>query len=344
MKSRAPRAILVVSSLFTLSSFAGASAGDVTMAKDSIRIGLDTRFCYGSEEGRCKNGDFVVYPEISFELNGEIPSGGQPWVEFTAPNTPVVHYDAYLEEVWNQENRWKVTAGGGHEVEAALAVGVKDKPGTFSFTVGLRNELMETNAVIYEGTFIVGKTYLDPNNEETATFYVNDDWRLPIGYLYFEEGRGLHVVTFYRGRQGGVKTYLFHDGKEVANNEGCGIGSEADFDPNMLAWWEEDCTLIGVYGDAESAANGYEPNYDLSAHPGDYEIKCLAGGKLARVIKFTVSPDGSLDNGLAAANELGSNRVMVPVTVRLDVPVWNKEAWKTGAFYGHPLAEFPLPE
>ena len=27
-----------------------------------------------------------------------------------------------------------------------------------------------------------------------------------------------------------------------------------------------------------SSADGYEPNYDLSQNPGDYEIKCLAGG------------------------------------------------------------------
>ena len=265
-------------------------------------------------------------------------------MEITAPNTPVLRHDAYMEAAWNQEKRWKVTAGGGSEPENSLAIGVKDKPDTFSFTVGLRNELMETNTIIYEGTFKVGKTYLDPNNEATATFYVNDDWRLPIGYLYFEEGRGLTLVTWYRGRPGGVKTYLFHNGKEVAKNESCGIGGDAEFAPNTIVWWDVECTLVGVYGDAESAANGYEPNYDLSANPGEYEIKCLAGGKLARVVKFTVNADGSLDNGLAAANELGSDRVMVPVSVKMDVPQWDKEAWKTGAFYGHPLATFPIPE
>ena len=32
------------------------------------------------------------------------------------------------------------------------------------------------------------------------------------------------------------------------------------------------------------------------------------------------------------------------MTIRMDVPVWNRTAWKTGAFYGHPLTGFVGPE
>ena len=141
-----------------------------------------------------------------------------------------------------------------------------------------------------------------------------------------------------------MKTYLFYNGQPVAQNEGCGIGDERDFDPEMRMWWEVDCELTGVYGDAESAAAGYEPNYDLSKNPGEYEIKALAAGKLARVVKFTVNADGSFDNGIAAANNLGTDRVIVPVEIRMDNPAWDKTAWKTGAYYGHPLQGFAGPE
>lgn len=53
----------------------------------------------------------------------------------------------------------------------------------------------------------------------------------------------------------------------------------------------------------------------LSDSPGEYEIKVLWKNHLARSIKFTVGPDGKFDNGIAAANHLGSDRVIVPVQI-----------------------------
>jgi len=343
MKARALWALLLSPASLALQPVPRAWADDVTVAKDTIRLDLRTVYCYSNEEDGCKEGTFRVFPKIDLEINGALPSGSQPWIEF-AGFGQTVKFDAYLEEAWGKENRWKVGAGGGENTANSIRVPGKTDPGTLTFTIGMRNELMETKSTLYEGTFHVLKSWVDPKNEETAEFHVDDDWRLPIGYLYMEPDRGLHVVTWYRGRPGGVKTYLFKDGKEVGKNEVCGIGDENDFDPGMWIWWEVDCELVGVYGDAETAANGYEPNYDLSANPGEYEVKCLAAGKLARVVKFTVKGDGSFDNGLASSNQLGSPRVMVPVQVKMDNPAWNKEAWKTGAFYGHPLTGFALPE
>jgi hypothetical protein len=52
-----------------------------------------------------------------------------------------------------------------------------------------------------------------------------------------------------------------------------------------------------------------------------------------------------LDNGIATANKLGSNRVIVPVQIIGDQDgAWDKTAWKTEAFYGNPLTGFtPAP-
>jgi hypothetical protein len=58
-----------------------------------------------------------------------------------------------------------------------------------------------------------------------------------------------------------------------------------------------------------------------------------------------VGPDGKFDNGIAAANHLGSDRVIVPVQI-LDAQdgQWNRSAWKTDAFYSNPLKGFtPVP-
>lgn len=316
--------------------------GEITVAKDTLRPKVTQYSCFSNDSG-CKGSDLILYPEISCHLNGALPSGAQPWVEFQATGKPPLRMDCALDDVWGQKDRWEIKAGSSSSSRTGFVYPGKVPTGTIKFTIGLRNELAETNTVLYEGSFQYDKALANPKDESTAELFVDDDWRLPIGYLYMSD-RGLHVVTWYRGRPGGVKTYLFYNGKEVAHNEGCGIGDVNDFDPNMKSWWEVDCEVIGVYGNAETAKSGYEPNYDLSANPGAYEIKCLAGGKLARVVKFTVGPDGSFDNGLARSNNLGTNRAIVPVEVRLDVPLWNKTAWKTGAFYGHPLTGFTAPQ
>jgi hypothetical protein len=74
-------------------------------------------------------------------------------------------------------------------------------------------------------------------------------------------------------------------------------------------------------------------------------LKVLWNNKLARSIKFTVRPDGKFDNGIAAANKLGSDRVIVPVTIIGDQDgSWDRAAWKTDAFYGNPLSGFTPPQ
>jgi len=56
-----------------------------------------------------------------------------------------------------------------------------------------------------------------------------------------------------------------------------------------------------------------------------------------------VKADGSFDNGIASANKLGSDRVIVPVQVIGNQGPWDPTAWKTDAFYGNPLIGFRAP-
>jgi hypothetical protein len=316
------------------------AAGGITVARDTIRPEMDARSCMMDDKG-CKGGDLIAYPGLTAELNGALPSGAQPYVEFRM-GARSIRIDAGTDDVFGYENRTKIFVTDNRGSENGFVFPGKILPGTVEFSIGIRNELTESNDVIYQGKFDYEKRLISAGNEETVELLVNDDWRLPIGYLYMSD-RGLHLVTWYRGRPGGVKTFLFRDGVEIAKNEGCGIGDVADFDPTHYMYWEVDCELIGVYGDEETAKNGYEPNYSLAANPGNYEVKSLAGGKLARVVKFTVNSDGSFDNGIAKANQLGSDRVIVPVEVKLDNPSWNKAAWKTQAYYGGPLTGFVVP-
>jgi hypothetical protein len=48
--------------------------------------------------------------------------------------------------------------------------------------------------------------------------------------------------------------------------------------------------------------------------------------------------------GIATANKLGNDRVIVPVQVIGDQDgQWDRTAWKTDAFYGNPLKGFSVP-
>jgi hypothetical protein len=87
------------------------------------------------------------------------------------------------------------------------------------------------------------------------------------------------------------------------------------------------------------------------SNPGEYEIKVLWNDELARSIKFNVGPDGQLSGGVPLLYRIREgdgerlSGVMVPVTVigTQDGP-WNKDAWKTEAFYGNPPQGFtPAP-
>lgn len=83
----------------------------------------------------------------------------------------------------------------------------------------------------------------------------------------------------------------------------------------------------------------------MAENPGEYEFKLIWNNKLARSIKFTVGPNGKVDNGIATANKLGTGRVIAPVTVIGDQDgLWDRTGWKTEAFYGNPLTGFTAPQ
>jgi hypothetical protein len=90
----------------------------------------------------------------------------------------------------------------------------------------------------------------------------------------------------------------------------------------------------------------YHPmDFQMYKNPGEYEIKILENGKLARSAKFTMGTGGKLvDSGIGPQSDLGTGRIVVPVVVLGDQDTqWDKNAWKTDAFYQHPLSGFLLP-
>jgi hypothetical protein len=102
------------------------------------------------------------------------------------------------------------------------------------------------------------------------------------------------------------------------------------------------CRLVGLIDQNRNSKINQEVRLEKQdcAHLGFYK------GHLVRSIKFAVDAQGKIvDNGIATANKLGNDRVIVPVQVLGDSDgQWDKTAWKTDAFYSNPLTGFtPSP-
>jgi hypothetical protein len=347
--------------LLLSASNSAASQDQPTVAKDSIQV---TAFTFNVYKGNYDVWSWA--PIIQYRVNGPIPSGSQLYVEYTVPGAPPVKFDCRTEET--QKGRWWKTECGGRD-------GIPEEKATtytgpVSFAIKMRNELAGSDSTLFNGKMKVAKVH--SNEAQTPKFinhfvyYVDHDWNMPIGYVFYiaDELKGwdwpiLHLAFWVRGDAYNFQPHLFYQGKEVGKifydgDEVGKAGCESEIDnntthivadsvPQKAKWSRVNCTFNNVRGWNKSgeAPGMFGALYDLSANTGEYELKVLWNNRLARSIKFTVGAGGKLDNGIATANKLGSERIIVPVQIIGDQDgTWDKTAWKTEAFYGNPLTGF----
>jgi len=354
----------VVMGLFLVTGNTAASQDQPTIAKDSIQV---TAFTNGSYRGSYDTWSWV--PQMTYRVNGPIPSGSQLYVEFTQPGSgPWVKFDCKTEET--QAGRWWKTECGGRDIPEAKST---TYTGPLSFAIKMRNELAGSDATLFTGKMKVAKAHSNetgPKFVNHFVYYVDHDWNLPIGYVYLtpDDTRGMdypnfNIAFWVRGEPVNFQPHLFYQGKEVGKiffeGEEVGkAGCESDIDngtthyvddslPQKAKWSRVVCSFPSVRGwDKTGQEPGmFGPLYLLAANPGDYEFKLLWNNHLARSIKFKVGPDGLVDTGIATANKLGSNRIIVPVQIIGDQDgQWDRMAWKTEAFYGNPLTGFTVAQ
>lgn len=335
-----------------------------TVAKDSVQM---TAFTYNSYKGNY--GTWSWAPLINFRVNGPIPSGGQLYVEYTVPGAPPVKFDCDTGET-PADRWWKTTCGGREGVPEAKAT---TYTGPFQFAIKLRNELAGADTTLFTGKAKVAKVHSNEiRTGEYANhfvYYVDHDWNLPIGYVYYvpDELKGwdrpvLKVAFWVRGEAYKLDPHLFFQGKEVGRimYEGEQVGKascEPDVEnnttqfvdekdaPQKAKWARVVCTFNNVRAwDRSGEEWGFGQPHLMDKNPGEYELKVLWNNKLARSVKFTVPAGGKLDTSLAAKNKLGTDRLIVPVTVIGDQDgAWDRAAWKTEAFYANPLTGFTPP-
>ena len=351
--------------LAALAATPAAGQSQPTVAKDSVQL---TAFTFNVYKGNYDNWSWVPY--IDFRVNGPIPSGGQLYVEVSQPGgaAPWVKFDCATEET--QAGRWWRTKCGGRAIPEDKG---STATGTVNFAIKLRNELAGSDATLFMGKAKVGKVHSNEHGPKAANkwvYFINHDWNMPIGYVYLtpDDLKGMErpdfrVAFWVRGDAYNFEPHLFHQGKEIGRKtfEGEQVGRpscESDVEnntthyvneteaPQKAKWARVVCSFPNVKGwDRSGETYGlFGPPHLLSANPGEYELKVLWNNKLARSIKFTVAPGGKFDNGVAAANNLGSDRVVVTVTVLGEQDgKWDRAAWKTDAFYGNPLNGFTIP-
>ncbi len=336
-------------------------ATEPTIAKDFVQI---TPFTYSVYQ---KNYDIWSWvPMMSFRVNGPVGSGDQLYAEFNIPGTGVVKFDCRTAER-EAENWDDVDCGGRESVPEDKA---SKYTGVVPFSIKMRNELSGSDKTLFTGKVKIAKSH--SNEAQTPKFvnhyvyYADHDWNLPIGYVFYQEDKMkgmkhpiLQIAFWVRGEEYQMDPHLFYQGKEVGkmNYEGQEVGKAsceaetvnrttnyvADDIPQKAQWSRIICTFGNVRGwDKTGEAPGmFGALYSLDKNPGDYEFKLLRNNKLARSIKFNVKSDGSLDNGIAGAIKLNSDRTIVPVQIIGDQDgIWDRNAWKTDAFYGNPLTGF----
>jgi len=354
---------LAVIGLLCLGGNSAAGQDQPTIAKDSIQV---TAFTLSSYKGDFKTFSWV--PRTQFRVNGPIASGSQLYVEFTAPGIGAwVKYDCKTQET-QKGYWWQPECGGRDGIPEDKGI---TYTGPVNFAIKMRNELMGGDVTLFTGKIKVAKVHSNetgPNYVNHFVYYVDQDWNLPIGYVFYDRDDiagwnkpSLGFAFWARGEYNApYEPHLFHGGKEVGKmfyegeevgKPGCGT-TEIEDNPTHITspegqfiWTRWKCNFTNIRAwnkTGEENKTMFGPLYLLSENSGDYEIKIIYKGHLVRSIKFAVDAEGKLvDNGIATANKFGNNRVIVPVQVLGDSDgQWDRAAWKTEAFYGNPLTGF----
>lgn len=218
----------------------------------------------------------------------------------------------------------------------------------------------KSGAVVFEGKFKVAKYKPDalpkiPMWKNVYTYFVEQDWNLPIGYVWLDYSRDqwspMPAVTMWlKGdyRLDDLEARLFYNGAQIMTTDDMGEVSnkQARFpnrndDKNASQWteyvmeWYKFHAFLNPRGGMK-----YPQAKFMKDMPGDYTVKLFHKGTQIREASFKVGTDGMIvDDGTAAKNGLGEPKVVIPVKVT-STEKWNVNSWKTEAFYGNPLKGF----
>jgi hypothetical protein len=341
-----------------------------TVNKPSIQITLRTHKVYYRGGGQRDDETWSWSPRIVYRVVGPIPAGSQLSVEYTLPSGKAwIKHDCPTQQT--KDGYWWETQCGINtadvpDQQASIETGVAQ------FKIRLKNELEGTDKSLFTGKFKVEKFHVGvvdlPKFKNNFSYYVNYDWALPIGYLYdydimdsrpgyapsTTEGR-LTFVTWFKGTPNTLNyakyaAYLYYQGKLVADstgegkygNTGCEVTNTA-YEESASGYCRRKFVVNAMVWDKQPQF--HPQDFPMYTNAGEYEIKVLQNGKLVRAAKFTMGTNYKLvDSGIGKQNNLGTGRIVVPVQIIGDQDgQWDRNAYKTDAFFGTTLIGFVVP-
>jgi hypothetical protein len=234
------------------------------------------------------------------EVHVAYKAGGKPW--FTEKFRPA-DATALLRDRNGVNLLYRFRSGRNQEHLARHT-------GRIDFEVSFVDPLAGGNRKVGAGHFVVG------GGANDIDFYVSYDWATEVMWVDFM-GRGNPALDYpglvVQGiflqpteRSETMSLHLFHKGKEIASadrfgndfttsarnsktRQGYGAIGAAWSLPNVVAY------------DRRPEKGGF---FVLSENPGEYTLKVLRNGELAREANFTIKPDGIIDRSLNVAANL----------------------------------------
>lgn len=294
-------------------------------------------------------------PEIKFAINGPVASGSQITVEFdTADGKPWftqrMATPTLEDDFWENVEHVEDINFDQLEKKAITA-----QSGLFPFRIKLKNALAGTNDILFSGKYKL-TTYIPdqkiPEYKGKKEFYIDEDWRLPMSWFWLnssndnEDAPFLSMQAWFKNSENSdnIEAFIFFNGKQITNVK---AGSAEDtltngVDEKPYRYSLRMFYFYKVRGSNKNPAVTYDNSHFLDKNPGDYEIKILRNGDLARTLSFTIGKDGKIvDNGVVAANKIGGSRMLLPIKIiGAGDGAWNRTSWQTDAFYGNPLSGF----
>ena len=354
--------------------FRNGSVSAQTINKPSVQVRLQVHKGY--------KGDPETWswtPIIDFRANGPFSPGGALSVEYSLPGK-TWKFDCNPQDA-GPSSAWVGVRDCGQNPPDTEAV---TYTGPVDFKINLKNELEGKSATLLSGKFKVEKFHegvVDlPKFKNNFVYYVNYDWTLPVAYIYDElvynwEYAGsignttvpnlndsrLIAAFWFKGNTGGggvadvgygkYEAYLYYQGKIVADAVGeyshCEVLNRPESNQDSPYGY---CRRVFNFTKAMLWDKGQycAPNctyFPMWKNPGEYEIKVLRNGKLARTAKFSFGSDYKIvDTGIGKQNNMGTLRIVVPAQVIGDLDgQWDRNAYKTDAFFGNPLSGFTAP-
>lgn len=296
-------------------------------------------------------------PEIKFAINGPVASGSQITVEFdTADGKPWFTERMRTPEL--EPDYWEIVEDAEDmSLDQLEKKAITAQTGLFAFRIKLKNALAGSNEVLFAGKYKIATYAPDqkiPEYKGKKEFYVDEDWRMPMAWLWLnptnnEDAPILCLQTWFKNSENNdnIEAFVFYNGKQIMNTK-AGSAEETltngvDEKPYRYSLRMLYFYTIRGFNNASNPDN-YKTSHFLDKNPGDYEIKILRNGDLARSLAFTVGKDGKIvDNGVVAGNKIGGIRSLFPIKIAgVADGTWNRAAWQTDAFYGNPLSGFTV--